>query len=220
MRTAIFFTALLSITCLVFQDTGWSAGKNDKVTLTLGDTHAMGSRKAPVTLVEFTDYQCPACAHFYKKIFPRFVSEFVKTGKVRFISRDFPLSFHKNAFQAARATRCAGEQKRYWKMRDLLSLNPRKLNQPSLMNYAKKLRLHVGRFRACLRSKRYEGEIKKDMADGRRAGVTGTPGFVIGHTPKPGSRFSRGKIFTGVPSYKFYAEWVDYLIATTRRGGE
>ena len=212
MRTAIFFTVLFVFTGFVLHGAGWAASKN--VTLRLGDAHVMGSKNAPVTLVEFTDYQCPACAHFHKNIFPKFVREFVQTGKVRFISRDFPLGFHKNAFQAARAARCAGEQKKYWEMRDLLSSHPRKLSTPSLLNYAKKLRLHVGRFRVCLKSQRYEREVKQDMADGRRVGVTGTPGFIFGHSPRPGSRFFRGKLFMGVPSYESYADWVDYLIAT------
>ena len=214
MRPAIFIMALLGITCFVFQDTVWAASKNKKVTVPVRDSYTKGSKSAPVTLVEFTDYQCPACAKFHRKIYPKFFAVFVKTGNVRFVSRDFPLDFHKNAFRAARAARCAGDQKRFWKMRHLLSSNPRRLSQSSLLKYAKKLRLNMRRFRTCLKSKRYDRAIKIDMADGERAGVTGTPGFIIGHTPQRGSRFFRGKIFMGVPPYKFYREWVDYLIAT------
>ncbi len=218
MKISVLLTALFSLSCLVWQDAGWAASKN--VTLMLGDTYAKGSKDAPVTLVEFTDYQCPYCNKFHEKTFPKLMRELVLTGKLRFISRDLPLDFHKHAFQAARATRCAGDQKKYWQMRHLLSSNPRKLRRPSLLNYAHKLRLRMGPFRSCLKSRRHDSAIKKDLTDARRAGITGTPGFVIGHTPRRGSRFFRGRIISGAQPYRIFEEWVDYLIDTAGRGGE
>lgn len=212
MKKSIVLTGLFLISCLLWQNAVWAANK--KVTLMLGDTYAQGSNSAPVTLVEFTDYQCPYCNKFHEKTFPKLISDLVQTGKVRFISRDLPLDFHPHAFPAARATRCAGDQKKYWQMRHLLSSNPRKLSRPSLLNYAQKLKLNIGRFRACLKSRKHDSAINKDLTDARRAGITGTPGFIIGHTPRRGSRFFRGTIISGVHPYKFFEEWVDYLIST------
>ena len=90
---------------------------DQNVTLKLVDTYALGSAKAPVTLVEFTDYQCPYCSRFHTTTFPQLKKNFIDTGKVRFISRDLPLHFHKNAFRAARASRCAGTVRGRWAWR-------------------------------------------------------------------------------------------------------
>src|SRR5215813_13611341 len=89
----------------------------------------LGSKEAPVTIVEFTDYQCPFCQRFHVTTFPELKKKYVDTGKARFFSRDMPLiELHSNAMRAAQASRCAGEQNQYWTLREWMSANPDKLS--------------------------------------------------------------------------------------------
>ena len=82
--------------------------------------YALGRADAPITLVEFTDLQCQFCNRFTTQVFGQIKAAYIDTGKVRFVTRDFPLDFHAYAFQAARAARCAGDQNKFWEMRDAL----------------------------------------------------------------------------------------------------
>ena len=82
--------------------------------------HSIGRPDAPVTLVEFADYQCPFCKRFHKNTYAELKKTYIDTGQVRFVSRDFPMEFHPLALRAAEAARCAGDQNKYWEMRDAL----------------------------------------------------------------------------------------------------
>ena len=184
---------------------------DQNVTLKLVDTYALGSAKAPVTLVEFTDYQCPYCSRFHTTTFPQLKKNFIDTGKVRFISRDLPLHFHKNAFRAARASRCAGEQNKYWEVRHVLSSNPKNLSEPAIIKYAEELQLDVEPFQACLASEKYKTEVNKDIADANAIGITGTPGFIIGRTPT--KDILKGIRVKGAQPYPSFAAKIDKLLA-------
>ena len=94
----------------------------------------LGDKNAPLTVVEFTDYQCPFCQRFHVTSYPDLKKNYIDTGKVRFYSRDLPLDFHANAMRAAQAARCANDQGQYWKMREIMSANPDKLDlaQPAV----------------------------------------------------------------------------------------
>jgi len=187
---------------------------DQKVSLPLGDTYAIGSKDAPVTLVEFTDYQCPFCSRFHKNTFFQLKKNFVDTGKVRFISRDLPLPFHKNAFKAARASRCAGEQDKYWEARHLLSSDPRNLSDQALADYARELNLDTDQFHTCLESQKYDAEIKQDISEANQAGITGTPGFVLGKTPKDGTM--KGVKISGAQPYASFAARINKLLAASK----
>ncbi len=96
--------------------------------LNLDGFQMLGSKNAPLTIVEFTDYQCPFCQRFHVTTFPDLKKNYIDTGKVRFYSRDLPLDFHANAMQAAEAARCAIEQGKFWELRDVMGANPDKLD--------------------------------------------------------------------------------------------
>ncbi len=202
-----------------------AAPANQNVTLKLVDTYALGNKDAPVTLVEFTDYQCPYCSRFHTTTFPQLKKNFIDTGKVRFIARDLPLGFHKNAFHAARAARCAGEQDKYWELRHVLSSNPKKLSKAAIAQYAKDQRLDMPRFQACFESEKYSKEIKQDMADARSVGITGTPGFVLGRTSKSGvkgifeeiQRVFEGTKISGAQPYAVFAAKINNLLVNDKR---
>ncbi len=211
---------------LLRQNTARRAPAADQnVTLKLVDTYALGSKDAPVTLVEFTDYQCHYCSRFHTTTFPQLKKNFIDTGKVRFIARDLPLGFHKNAFHAARAARCAGEQDKYWELRHVLSSNPKKLSKAAIAQYAKDQRLDMPRFQACFESEKYSKEIKQDMADARSVGITGTPGFVLGRTSKSGvkgifeeiQRVFKGTKISGAQPYAVFAAKINNLLVNAKR---
>ena len=105
---------------------------------------------------------------------------YVDTGKVRFVSRDLPLPMHPYAMGAAHAARCAGEQGKFWEMRDKLIVNANSLGPDRFNALADELKLDRPRFQKCLADEKYKAEIEKDMADADAAGVNGTPTFVIG----------------------------------------
>jgi protein-disulfide isomerase len=161
---------------------GGSPVASDKVLLSMPEAYALGSVQAKVTLVEFTDYQCPFCNMFHTNTFPEIKKQFVDTGLVRFVSRDLPLEIHNQAFEAARAARCAGEQDRYWEVRDWLSSHPDQLTKEAIITAAKQAGADGPLFQACLESERHREDIRKDIADANAVGITGTPGFVIGRT--------------------------------------
>ena len=146
----------------------------------MGTLPALGRPDAPLTIVEFTDYQCSFCQRLHLAAFEDMKRNYVDTGKVRFVSRDLPLPMHPNAMSAAHAARCAGEQGKFWEMRDRLIVNANLLGAERYKALADELKLDGPRFQKCIADEKYKVQIEKDMADADAAGVNGTPTFVIG----------------------------------------
>ncbi|MCR4335765.1 MAG: DsbA family protein [archaeon] len=144
------------------------------------DDDAMeGNPDAPVTIVEFSDFQCPFCESFYTNTLGKLRENYIDTGKVRVIFRDFPLSFHPNALPAAEATECANEQGKFWEMHDKIFENQDAMSTASYKQWAADLGLNTEQFNTCYDSSKYQSEIQADFADGQAAGVSGTPTFFI-----------------------------------------
>lgn len=162
------------------------AAPSDKIKMTVGQGwYALGRDDAPVTMVEFTDYQCPFCRRFESESFAQLKKTYIDTGKVRFVSRDLPLAFHPNAPAAATAARCAGEQHKFWELHDaIMQDSSSDLSPDAILQYAQRIKLDVPAFKSCLDEKRYVAAIQKDTADAGLLGITGTPSFVIGKTAK------------------------------------
>ena len=140
--------------------------------------------------------------------------EYIKTGKVKYVVRDFPLaSMHNNAFKAAEAAHCAGEQGKYWEMHARLFANQRALGLGDLLSHAQALRLDMPGFQQCLESGRYAGAIRKVMADGQQAGVTGTPTFFLGVTEPNGSQVKVLRVITGAQPYTAFQAAINGLLA-------
>jgi protein-disulfide isomerase len=153
---------------------------DEKVRVDVAGLPALGRADAPLTLVEFTDLECPYCRSFHVGAFERLKREYIDTGKLRFVSRDFPLDFHPNARPAALAVRCAGEQDKFWEMRHAVTVNASALNGELYDRLARELGVDGSRFSACMAAGRYTADIERDVAAGTKAGVTGTPTFVLG----------------------------------------
>lgn len=148
------------------------------------DDPVQGEANAPVTVVEFSDFQCPYCSRFVKMIMPSIYENYVKTGKVKFVFRDFPLDGHPNALPAALATECANEQGKFWEMHDMIfnqqtEWSPSEKVADMFAKYAKELGLDTKQFGECYKSQKFASEIKKDLLDAVSVGVNGTPSFFI-----------------------------------------
>ena len=172
-----------------------------------------GSKAARLTMVEYTDYECPFCARHAKSVLPQFMKNYVETGKVRYILRDFPLSFHKNAVKAAYAAHCAGDQGKYWEMHDKLFENQRALGEDKLPGYAEAVGLDVVKFNDCLANDSYKARVDANMRDGRKAGISGTPSFVLGFTQDGGNKVKGEKLIRGALGYNVFQKAVDEMLA-------
>ncbi len=164
------------------------------------DDPFLGEEDAEVTLIEFTDYQCPFCGRHYKNTFEQIKKNYVDTGKIKYVLRDYPLGFHKQAQKASEATECADDQGKFWEMHSMLFENQQSLEIDALKGYAKDLELNESEFNDCLDSGKYEEEVKKDFNDGRAAGITGTPGFILLDKEGKGSKISGAQPFSSFQS--------------------
>lgn len=143
----------------------------------------LGDLDAPVSLVEFGDYQCTFCTRFFFETKDTLVRDYVETGKLKYIFRDFPVNGRESQ-QAAEASECAAEQGKFWEYHDKLyqertGYNTGAFSRANLITYAGELGLEVDQFTTCYDAGRYEDEIAKDMREGRALGVSGTPTFII-----------------------------------------
>jgi len=170
------------------QNTNQPTDKTAKVDVSADDDPVKGSKTAKVTIVEFGDFQCPYCGVFAKQVLPELEKNYIKTEKAKFVYRDLPLSFHQNAQKAAEAAECADEQGKFWDYHDKLFENQKVLDETSLKQYAKDLGLDTAKFGSCLDSGKMASEVKKDLADGTKYGVGGTPMFFINGTPLEGAQ--------------------------------
>lgn len=141
---------------------------------------SIGDPKAPLVMVEYTDFQCPFCQQFHNTAFPQIKANYIDTGKMLFVSRDFPLDFHENARRAASAGRCAAEQGKFWELRHVMIVNAEALSQDKLVDYAASIQMDVPKFKACVAADKFKKQIDQDIAEAAVAGVQGTPTFVIG----------------------------------------
>lgn len=166
-----------------------------------GDDPSWGPEDAAVTIVEFSDFQCPFCARFAMDTMPKLREAY--GDRVRFIFRDFPLSaIHQFAQKAAEAAQCAHEQGAFWEYHDLLFANQNALSVDDLKRYAQEADLDSGDFDECLDSGKNAPEVLLDMQDGRSAGVTGTPGFLI-----------NGLLLSGAQPFEQFQQVIDQLLA-------
>ena len=148
------------------------------IEVSVDDDPYMGPEDAPVTIVEFSDFQCAYCGRFREQTFDTLIDAY--GDQVRFVYRDFPLSsMHPQSQKAAEAAQCAHDQEMFWPMHDLLLSNQSSLNDDSYTQFAQELQLDVEAFDQCLESGKYEDEVLADLEDGLEYGVTGTPAFFV-----------------------------------------
>lgn len=166
--------------------------------------NVLGKSDAPLTMVEFTDYQCPFCGRFEATTFPEIKKNFIDTGKMRLIVRDLPLEgLHPFAMKAAQAAHCASDQGKFWEMKDLLFKNQNKLDADSLAGYATKdLGLDADAFKKCMSDGKHLKEIGAEARYAQSLGITGTPTFIVGKTA---GDTVEGRVIVGAVPYDNFA---------------
>lgn len=170
-----------------------------RVNISTDDDPSQGKQDAPITLIEFSDFQCPFCKRARGT-----VAEILSTygDKVYYVFRDFPLSFHKDALLAHQAANCAHEQGKYWEYSNGLWDRQQDLKRESLLALAKSLSLKEDDFTKCLDSGKQADEIQKDIRDGSTAGVSGTPAYFI-----------NGRFLSGAQPFEAFKEIIDEELA-------
>jgi protein-disulfide isomerase len=163
----------------------------------VGDAPSKGDPNAPITIIEYSDYQCPYCQRYFQQTLPKLLENYVETGQVRYVFKDFPLnSIHPQAAKAAEAARCAaqvGGNEAYWAMHDWLFAGQREWSGKSshvevFKGYAGELGLDQAAFDACLDSGRHAQAVQADLQEGAELGVSGTPAFFINGQPLRGAQ--------------------------------
>ena len=160
-----------------------------QVKISVDNDPIIGNPDAPITIIEFSDFQCPFCARFHIQTLPLILEQYIEQGKVKLVFRDFPIqSIHPNALPAAVAAECANEQGKFREMHDMLFDNQNQWNKQEttdalslFSSYAIEIQLEQETFDSCITSGKYIEEIRKDLDDGRDYGVSGTPGFFVGN---------------------------------------
>ena len=171
-----------------------------RVDISTDDDPSIGPVDAPVTIIEFSDYQCPYCQVWYKQVYQQLLASYPK--KIRFVYRDLPLPMHPEAVPAAEAADCAGAQGAYWKFHDALFDQQYGLNRAAYEHYAADLGLDTKTFAACLDSHRYQAEVQADASDAARVGISGTPSFVV-----------NGRILVGALPFSDFKAVIDEELA-------
>jgi len=172
-----------------------------------------GQSSAHVGIIELTDFQCPFCGRFMSQAYPKIFSDYVSTGKIRFLYRDLPLtSIHPWAQPAAVAAHCAGEQGKFWEMHNSLFANQQSLKPPDIADRATKLGLDMTKFNECINSKRYDEIISTSVKGAERMNVNGTPTFLLGTFKDNGSVMKIEKSIVGAYPFEKFQSDLDELL--------
>jgi len=172
-----------------------------------------GDKNARVTLIEFADYQCSFCGRFYRETFPQIEENYILTGKVKFFFRNFPLErSHPQAFKAAVAANCAAEEGKFSAMHNRLFTHQEALGPKDLLQHAKALAIESSKFMRCLDSEESAAKIRKDLADGQKAGVKVTPTFFLGLTEPSDPKIMAQKTIVGAKPYTDFREAIESLL--------
>jgi protein-disulfide isomerase len=192
------------------------AGFSQPVT-TVDDALFKGDKNARVSLIEFADYQCTFCARFYRETLPQIEKNYIFTGQVKFFFRNFPLErSHPQAFKAAVAANCAGEQGKFWAMHHRLFTHQEELGSKDLLQHAKMLALDSSKFTRCLDSEEAAAKVRKDLAEGEKAGVKVTPTFFLGLTEPNNPKITAQNMIVGAKSYSSFKEAIDSLLGVQK----
>jgi protein-disulfide isomerase len=162
---------------------------------------ALGDVNAPITMAIYDDFECPFCAKFETETFGLLKENYIDTGKVYFVYKHFPLSFHQNAQKAAEASECAFEQGKFWAMHDLIFENQKALSIDNFKQWASDIELDTAQFDTCLTSGKYAAQVQKDMTEGQSDGISGTPGFII-----------NGVVVSGALPYDVFSQMLDEIL--------
>jgi len=202
----ISFLLLIGLGLVLFALPGYSKAPEFLIQT---DDVVRGDPNAPITLLEYSDFTCHFCKKWFHDTFPKLLTEYIETGKVRFVYRDFPRGLG-HPLRAADAARCAGEQNAYWPMHDRLFNSNGQFTTENLNQFAGELKLKLEQFSQCLDTHKYFPDIEKDLKDAGALGIRGTPAFVIFPTNVPEE--PNLILIPGAFPYETFKEEIDKLL--------
>lgn len=177
-------------------------------------SHFLGEKNAKVTIIEFTDYECGFCARHVSQVFPRIVEDYVETGKVKYVVRQFPLvTIHKAASKASEVSLCAADEGKFWEMHDAMFENQKALASKELEALVESVGVDSKKVQDCLDTGKYTAQVRADIAEGTKAGVRGTPTFLFGLTDPGSSKIKITKRMKGYVPYAQMAAVIDVLLS-------
>jgi protein-disulfide isomerase len=172
-----------------------------------------GRADAKLTLIEFSDFECPFCGRYMSDTYPQLTREYVDTGKVRYVFRHFPLErIHPKALKASEAAECARVQGEFWPMHDRMFADQQSLAESELVGHARTIGLDVPAFQACLNGQA-TAKVRADLDAGARAGMTGTPTFFIGFEQSDGTVHVVEKL-VGAKPFRDFKSVLDRMLAS------
>lgn len=172
-----------------------------KADISIEGEPAMGDDNAPVTIVEFTDYECPFCKRYVDQTYNQIKENYVDTGKVKYVVKDFPLGFHQKAKLASIAANCAFEQlgdDAYFKMHNKIFANQDSMSQENFKSWALEIGVDEAEYDTCINNPEIAAEVDADLQEGQQNGVSGTPSFFI-----------NGELVVGAQPYSVFQQKID-----------
>ena len=194
-----------------------AAGRQAPPTIPIAGAPSLGAATAKVALIEFSDYECPYCIRHFQQTMPRLAEAYVKTGKVRYVFRDWPVDqLHPEAIRAHEAAHCAGEQQRYWEMHARLFGPAGSHTAERLLGLAREAGLDMEAFGRCVESRRSDAAIRETSQMAVSLGATGTPTFFIGLIDADKNAVTVIQGFSGAQPYDVFARELDAALARAR----
>jgi protein-disulfide isomerase len=224
---------VIPVVCLIVTTAIWFQTRRDIATLTesqrvlaaevaamrttpiidVAGAPARGSDDAVVTLIEFSEYECPYCIRHFRETMPRIAQQYIDTGRIRYVFRDFPIDqLHPGAIRGHEAARCAAEQGKFWEMHARMFSAPGTHTDPQIEAQATAIGLDVAALRACVQSGRHLAEIEKMGRIASEFGATGTPAFVLGRRDPATDQVRIVKAITGAQPFEAFQKALDELL--------
>jgi protein-disulfide isomerase len=177
----------------------------------------LGDAKAPIVIVEFGDYECPYCGMHAKQVLPQILTNYVKTGKVRYFYKDAPVEIlHPQSLKAAQAAVCSGKQGKYWEMHDRLFANQKALSMPDLLASVAVLELDAQVFEKCMTDEQQVLQIRNSLKEGLKLGLRGTPTFFIA-LPDSDKSVINIRMLSGFQPYSSFQQVLDELLSNGKK---
>jgi protein-disulfide isomerase len=181
--------------------------------LDVGSAPTRGSDDAVVTLVEFSDYECPFCIKYTREVLPQIDEAYIQTGRIQYVFRDFPIDqLHPEAIKAHEAARCADEQGRFWELHYRLFSPPGTHTNEHLDARAAEAGLSLPEFRSCLDSGRTNAEIRQAIDQAAGLGATGTPTFILGIRDRTTGQIRMIRGITGAQPFEVFQQAIDGVL--------
>ena len=203
---------------VLFLGSSSGLGAQNERVIPIGDDPSRKEGSPGLVLVEMSDFQCPYCSQAALALLPKVEEKFVRTGKVEIVFLDLPLEMHPHAFKAAEAAACAGEQKKFWEMHDLLFANQRALALDQLPGHAGKLGLDAAAFQKCLSEGTQSAGVREDLNVASTLGISNTPSFLLGRRKPDSDKLEILQVIRGLPPYEYLEGRINALLAPPKQG--